>query len=172
MTSTFAKGFRLRARGVGYAVVPAQYLPALSAISEHLLLATDPVPQLGALEALRHLDEVDSLCALYRKRRDYAEERLSGVATVRPIRPSGGFYLTVDVSGLLRPGESDRSLARAILLATRVAAVPGSDFWLPGTLRLSFAASRFDVAVDRLARHFAEVGGCVPGEVARPVALA
>ncbi len=172
VTNAFSKGFRMYARRVGYAVVPAQYVPALSAVQDHTLLTTDPVAQFGALEALRHLDEVESLRALYRKRRDYAMERLSGVSTVRPIRPSGSFYLTVDVSGVLRPGESDRSLARAILAATHVATVPGSDFGLPGTLRLSFSASQFDAAVDRLARYFADGRARGPGDVRHPAALA
>jgi aspartate/methionine/tyrosine aminotransferase len=155
VTNAFSKGFRMYARRVGYAVVPREFVPYLSAIQDHTLLTTDTVPQFGALEALRHLDQVDDLCALYRKRRDYALERLGGLASVRPIRPAGSFYLTVDVSGLLRPGESDRSLARSILAATHVATVPGSDFGLPGTLRLSYSAARFDAAVDRLAAFFA-----------------
>ncbi len=172
VTSSFSKGFRMYARRVGYAVVPAQYVPALSAVQDHAVLTADPVAQFGALEALRHLDEVESLRALYRKRRDYALERLSGVPAVRPIRPSGSFHLTVDVSGLLRPGESDRSLARAMLGAIHVAAVPGSDFGLPGTLRLSFTASQFDAAVDRLARYFAEGRASAPGHARHPAALA
>lgn len=157
VTSGFSAGFRLYARRVGYAVIPGELVSAVSVLQDHTLLTTDPVAQFGALEALRHLDEVEMLRALYRSRRDYAHERLSAAPTVRPIRPSGGFYLTVDVAGLLRPGETDRSLARTILAETHVAAVPGSDFGLQGTLRLSFAANQFEVAIDRLARYFDRV---------------
>ena len=93
---------------------------------------------------------------LYAGRRDYAVKRLTEVPSVRPIRAEGSFYLTIDVASYLGEHESDRSLAEAILTATHVATVPGSDFGLPGTLRLSYAASQFDDAIDRLARYFEE----------------
>jgi hypothetical protein len=32
--------------------------------------------------------------------------------------------------------------------------VPGSDFGLPGTIRLSYSASAFENAIDRLAAYF------------------
>jgi aspartate/methionine/tyrosine aminotransferase len=155
VTNAFSKGFRMYARRVGYAVAPAELVRYLSTIQDHTLLTTDPVAQFGAIEALRRLDEVDYLRGLYRKRRDYAMERLSGIPGLRPIRPAGSFYLTVEVSERLGPGETDRSMARSILAATHVATVPGSDFGLPGTLRLSFSAAAFDPAIDRLAGYFA-----------------
>lgn len=123
-------------------------------MQDHTLLTTDPVPQFGALEALRHLDEVDALRRLYAGRRDYALRELSGLAAVRPIRAQGSFYLTIDVGSLMGEGETDRSLTESILNATHVATVPGSDFGLPGTIRLSYSASQFENAIDRLAAYF------------------
>jgi aspartate/methionine/tyrosine aminotransferase len=156
VTSGFSKGFRMYARRVGYAVVPMEFIQPLAAMQDHTLLTTDPVPQYGAIEALRHLDEVDALRMLYAGRRDYAVKRFAEVASVRPVRAEGSFYLTIDVASYLGEHESDRSLAEAILTATHVATVPGSDFGLPGTLRLSYCAGQFDDAVDRLARYFEE----------------
>jgi aspartate/methionine/tyrosine aminotransferase len=154
VTNAFSKGFRMYARRVGYAVVPMEFVPYLSTIQDHTLLTTDPVPQFGALEALNHLEEVDYLQAVYRKRRDYAIDKLARAAGVRPVRAAGSFYLTVDVSEQLKPGESERDMAVSILAATHVATVPGSDFGLPGTLRLSYSATQFDSAIDRLAGYF------------------
>jgi aspartate/methionine/tyrosine aminotransferase len=179
VTSAFSKGFRMYARRVGYAVVPEEFAHPLATMADHTLLATDPVPQYGAIEALRHLDEVEELRALYAGRRDYALKRLAEASVVRPIRSEGGFYLTVDVESFLQRGEpesywapqgdhgrhgkpderdhrgqSDRTLAESVLAETHVATVPGSDFGLPGTLRLSYAAAQFENAVDRVARYF------------------
>jgi aspartate/methionine/tyrosine aminotransferase len=158
VTSGFSKGFRMYARRVGYAVVPAELTELLAAVQDHTLLTTDPVPQHGAIEALRHLDQVDALRMLYASRRDSAVKRLSGVASVRPIRPEGGFFLTLDVEEYLAQGASDRSLAESILTSAHVATVPGSDFGLPGTLRLSYCSPRFDEAIDRLAAYFEDQG--------------
>ncbi len=156
VTNAFSKGFRMYARRVGYAVVPSEFTGPLATMQDHTLLTADPVPQYGAIEALRHLDEVDALRLLYAGRRDYAMKRLAEVPGMRPIRAEGSFYLTIDIVSYLGQHESDRSLAEAILTATHVATVPGSDFGLPGTLRLSYSASRFDDAIDRLARYFEE----------------
>jgi aspartate/methionine/tyrosine aminotransferase len=154
VTNAFSKGFRMYARRVGYGVVPRGFVHPLTTMQDHTLLTTDPVPQFGALEALRHLDEVDALRRLYAGRRDYAVKGLSGLATVRPIRAEGSFYLTVDVGSFMGEGETDRSLTESILNATHVATVPGSDFGLPGTIRLSYSASQFENAIDRLAAYF------------------
>jgi aspartate/methionine/tyrosine aminotransferase len=154
VTNAFSKGFRMYARRVGYGVVPGEFVHPLTTMQDHTLLTTDPVPQFGALEALRHLDEVETLRLLYAGRRDYAVKRLSGVATVRPIRAEGSFHLTVDIASYLGEGETDRSLTESILRATHVATVPGSDFGLPGTIRLSYSAAAFETAIDRLAAYF------------------
>ncbi len=172
VTSAFSKGFRMYARRVGYAVVPEEFIHPLAAMADHTLLTTDPVAQYGAIEALRHLDEVEELRALYTSRRDFAVKRLSEAGAVRPVRAEGSFYLTLDVDAFLdqamngehgkhgkpdehdQRSESDRTLAESILVETRVATVPGSGFGLPGTLRLSYTASQFENAVDRLARYF------------------
>jgi aspartate/methionine/tyrosine aminotransferase len=45
-------------------------------------------------------------------------------------------------------------LALDVLERAGVATVPGEDFGLPGTLRLSFTASRFDEAINRLVGYF------------------
>lgn len=171
VTNSFSKGFRMYARRVGYAVVPEEIIRPLAVMQAQTMLATDPVPQYGAVEALRHPGEVADLRALYASRRDYADKRLSETGLVRPVRSDGGFYLTADVEAFLdgqagtaggqpRPdghdqrGELDRTLAESVLAESHVATVPGSDFGLPGTLRLSYASSQFENAVDRLARYF------------------
>jgi aspartate/methionine/tyrosine aminotransferase len=168
VTNAFSKGFRMFARRVGYAVVPEEFTDPLATMQGHTLQTTDPVPQYGAIEALRHLDEVEELRMLYASRRDLALKRLADVPAVRPVRAEGGFYLTLDVDSFLRRGErmdraevaeaggSDRTLAESILADTHVATAPGSDFGVPRMLRLSYTAAQFENAVDRLSRYFEE----------------
>jgi aspartate/methionine/tyrosine aminotransferase len=172
VTSAFSKGFRMYARRVGYAVMPDEFTHPLATMADHTLLTTDPVPQYGAVEALRHLDEVEEMRALYTGRRDFAVKRLAEAGAVRPVRAEGSFYLTIDIDAFLdqapdgehgrhgkpderdQRSETDRTLAESILVDTHVATVPGSGFGLPGTLRLSYTTSQFENAVDRLARYF------------------
>jgi aspartate aminotransferase len=156
VTNAFSKGYRMYARRVGYAIVPEELVQPLTVIQHHTLLTTDPVPQFGAMAALDLPQELDDLTALYRSRRDYTLERLASAGGVRAIPSRGGFYLTLDCAGhMLTHGmETSLELAQAIMRETHVATVPGSDFGLPLTLRLSFSAERYEEAIDRLAAYF------------------
>jgi aspartate/methionine/tyrosine aminotransferase len=51
---------------------------------------------------------------------------------------------------------SSYSLAKDIIDKRNVAAVPGSDFGIPHTLRLSYSTSRWQEGIDRLAGYFSE----------------
>lgn len=166
VTNSLSKGFRMYGRRVGYAVVPDEFTQPLATMADYTVLATDPVPQYGAIEALRHLDEVEELRVLYAGRRDYAFKRFAEVPAVRPVRAEGGFCMTLDVDRFLTHrlrsdpgepgdrGESGRTLAQSILADTHVATVPGNDFGVPRTLRLCYCAAQFDNAADRVAKYF------------------
>ncbi len=156
VTNAFSKGYRMYARRVGYAIVPDELVEPLAVIQHHTLLTTDPVPQFGAVAALDLPGELDHLTDVYRARRDYTLERFRRVDRVRAIPSRGGFYLTLDCRDHMRANGLERSLdlAQAIMRETHVATVPGSDFGLPETLRLSFSAARYEEAIDRLASFF------------------
>jgi aspartate aminotransferase len=155
-TNAFSKAYRMYTRRVGYCIVPEALETPLSVIQHHTLLTLDPVVQYGALEALKHEDDVKDLVAIYRKRRDYTMEKLNGVSDVRALPAQGSFYLTLDCGRFMREREiaSSLDLAERIIRATNVATVPGSDFGIPETLRLSYSSRRYEDGVDRLVGFF------------------
>lgn len=156
ITNAFSKGYRMYARRVGYAVVPDALVEPLTVIQHHTLLTTDPIPQFGALAALDRPQDVAELTAIYRRRRDYTLRRFADLDAVRALPSRGGFYLTLDCAGFMRERDLASSLALAteIMRATHVATVPGSDFGLPDTLRLSFTSPRYEEGIDRLVAFF------------------
>jgi aspartate/methionine/tyrosine aminotransferase len=156
VTSAFSKGHRMYGRRVGYAIVPDELVAPLIVIQHHTLLTTDPVPQFGALAALDLPAEVEELTAIYRRRRDYAVQRFAHIEGVKALLAQGGFYLTLDCAGFIASHDfaSSLQLATAIMRSKHVATVPGSDFGLPETLRLSFTCSRYEEGVDRLVAFF------------------
>ena len=160
VTDAFSKGYRMYSRRVGYCIVPDELVMPLTVVQHHTLLTTDPVPQFGALAALDYPDEVERLCAIYKSRRDYTIERFEGVAGVRAIPAKGSFYLTLDCRAFSKKhGVLDcLELARAIMTRTHVATVPGSDFGIPNTLRLSYSSSEYEEGIDRLVDFFANYG--------------
>lgn len=156
VTNAFSKGYRMYARRVGYAVVPDELVEPLTVIQHHTLLTTDPVPQFGALAALDRPQDVEQLTAAYRSRRDYTLARFAGVRGVTARPAQGSFYLTLDCALFMANHgfASSLELAKAIMRSKHVATVPGSDFGLPETLRLSFTSSRYEEGIDRLVTFF------------------
>jgi aspartate/methionine/tyrosine aminotransferase len=156
VTNSFSKGYRMYARRIGYAIVPDELVEPLTVIQHHTLLTTDPVPQFGALAALDRPQDVAELTAIYRGRRDYALRSFAGAGRVRALPALGSFYLTLHCARLMeeRGFATSLDLATAIMRETHVATVPGSDFGLPETLRLSFTSSKFEAGIDRLISFF------------------
>jgi aspartate aminotransferase len=154
-TNAFSKGYRMYARRVGYCIVPDELVTPLTVIQHHTLLTVDPIPQYGAIEALKHGEDVEYLTQIYKQRRDYALEKFEG-SEVRALPAQGSFYMTLDCSAYMdaRGITSGYSLAKDMISKCNVATVPGSDFGIPKTQRLSFSTSLWDEGVDRLVDYF------------------
>lgn len=156
ITNGFSKGHSMYARRVGWAVVPEELAEPLTVVQHHTLLCTDPVVQFGGIAALGDLEVVEGLVANCRRRRDYTLEQFATVADVDALPSRGGFYLTLECSVAMRNRglTSSLDLAREIMKAVHVATVPGSDFGIPETLRLSFTSERYNEGIDRLVSFF------------------
>jgi aspartate/methionine/tyrosine aminotransferase len=157
-TNAFSKGYRMYARRVGYCIVPESLIEPLTVIQHHTILTVDPVVQYGAMAALELQSEVDELVSLYRDRRDYTVERFAQVTDVKVNWSNGGFYITLDCADYMNKQGFSTSLelATRIIESTYVAVVPGSDFGLPSSLRLSFSSSKYKEGIERLVQFFAK----------------
>ncbi len=156
ITNSCSKSYRMYTKRVGWCVIPEWLAARLVAVLQHTRLTVDPCVQLGAIEALRHSEQLDALRVVHEERWKYAQSVLSTLPAVRLLSSAGGFYCTLDCSAFARRWAmtADCALAMDILARAGVATVPGEDFGLPGTLRLSFTSSRFHEAVDRLHAYF------------------
>ncbi|MCM3598078.1 aminotransferase class I/II-fold pyridoxal phosphate-dependent enzyme [Metabacillus idriensis] len=155
-TNAFSKGYRMYSRRVGYCIVPEELVTPLTVIQHHTLLTADPVVQFGAIEALRHQEEIDKLVELYRDRRDYTIEQFNNVPLVRALPAEGSFYFTLDCEKYMDENgiSSSLELAEQIMKSKQVATVPGSDFGLPKMLRLSYSNTRYKEGIDRMVDFF------------------
>lgn len=155
-TDAFSKGYRMYSRRVGYCIVPDELITPLTVIQHHTLLTLDPIVQFGAITALEHQSEVECLRGLYRGRRDYTLERLSGINGITALPAEGSFYITLNCAEYMEANNISTSLDLAVKIMENecVATVPGSDFGLPNTLRLSFSNTRYNEGIDRLANFF------------------
>lgn len=155
-TDAFSKGYRMYSRRVGYCIVPDELVTPLNVIQHHTLLTLDPIVQFGAITALEHQDELKHLENLYRERRNYTVKRFKEVSDVAPYYSKGGFYITLDCDEYMKNKGFSTSLDLAVKImeSKRVATVPGSDFGMPNTLRLSFSTGKYHEGIDKLIEFF------------------
>lgn len=156
VTNAFSKGYRMYARRLGWLIAPDHIISALTPIMHHTRLTVDPVVQFGGVEALKHQDEVEALRQDHLCRWNYTVEAFKNHDNVHLIESQGGFYCSIDCREFIKNNDLKNclNLALDILEKAMVAAVPGNDFGIPGTLRLSFTNKRYTEAIDRLTYYF------------------
>jgi aspartate aminotransferase len=155
-TNSFSKAYRMYSRRIGWCIVPDELVTPMTVIQHHTLLTADPICQFGAMKALDYQDEVEYIKTLYKSRRDYTLERLKEAGDIRVIPSQGSFYITLDCARFMEKKgfHTSLELALKIMEETNAATVPGSDFGLPQTLRLSFSCRRYQEGIDRLLNFF------------------
>ena len=107
------------------------------------------ISQAASIEALTGpLDEVHEMVREFEKRRNIIVERLSQIPGVSCNTPKGSFYSFPDFSGVYgkkdmngKALEGSLDLSEYLLLAEKVAIVPGIAFGADAHARLSFATS-------------------------------
>lgn len=126
----------------GWTIAPAPVVAAQAAIQSHATSNVSSITQQAVVAALTGSQApVDGMREEYLTRRDRLCGWLAADPRLRFVPPDGAFYLFVDVSRTLEPGESTNEFAAALLERQRLAVTPGEAFDAPGFIRISFATS-------------------------------
>ena len=137
---SFSKTYAMTGWRVGYLVVPPGVSPLIVRAQEPITSCVNAPAQMGALAALTGpQDCVAEMRDAYGQRRDLVTEYLTGRG-IDHVRPSGAFYLMVDVSA---SGLSGMDFVQRLLNEKQVAVVPGDTFG-PGSgrfVRISLATA-------------------------------
>lgn len=104
--------------------------------------------------------EIQKMCDAYGKRRDVALTLFGKLPHVAVFKPTGAFYIWVNMSHYVGKSlrghivKDDVDLATRMLREAHVASVPGTPFGGPGFLRFSIASSIDDIqrAAERIAQ--------------------
>ena len=144
----FSKAYAMTGWRLGYAIAPKEIITGMSKVQQHTISQATTFAMWGGVAALKGDQScVEEMRKEFDRRRKYviAELNLMGYETAPA---DGAFYAFVKVAG------DDMEIATRWLEKGHVAATPGSAFYAPGWVRLSYATSmdRLKEAMGRIKR--------------------
>lgn len=142
-----SKAYAMTGWRLGFGAGPRDIIEAMANLQAQTTLGPSSVSQAAAVAALSGpRDTIDQMVEAYRQRRDLIVDMVSQQSAVRLQRPDGAFYALLDMDDALRSSKKfgaleapDAAFCEWLLENRHVAAVPGSVFGTPGTVRISFA---------------------------------
>ncbi len=142
-----SKAYAMTGWRLGFGAGPADIIEAMANLQAQTTLGPSSVSQAAAVAALSGPnDTIDVMVEAYRKRRDLIVDIVSDNSSVSVLRPDGAFYAMLDMDEALKASRQfgaqdspDLAFCEWLLENHHVAAVPGSVFGVPGTVRVSFA---------------------------------
>lgn len=145
----FSKAFSMTGLRIGYLIAPEDIFNAALKIHQYCMLCAPITSQIGAIEALKSLEEVEKVKAEYLRRRNYVTKRLNEFLEVK--KPEGAFYAFPSIAST---GMSSEEFAEKLLFEKNVAVVPGNAFGEcgEGYIRMAFAVKfeKLKEALDRM----------------------
>lgn len=157
LVSSFAKTLQITGWKIGYCCAPASLTKEIRKVHQYAVFSVNTPVQQGIANYLGKTTAVQTLSALYQRKRDRLVRGLSGTR-LRPLHCAGTFFLLVDTSEL--GGHQEKDMAVSLARKAGVATIPVSAFYenfeMPAAnhqlLRFCFAKqdSTLDAAIERL----------------------
>lgn len=136
----FSKGFAMTGWRLGFLAAPVEFAEQMVKILQYTTMCAPHMLQHGAIEALRNTyHEVETMRRSYRRRRNFVVQSLNNIG-LDCHTPGGAFYVFPSIKST---GLTSEQFAEQLLLAEKVAVVPGSAFGESGEgyIRCSYATS-------------------------------
>ena len=148
-----SKTFAMTGWRIGFGLAPPEVIEGMATLQGQSTTNAAAVSQAAALAAIEGpCDEIEAMRLEFDKRRKYMVKALRAMPGVRCVEPKGAFYAFPDVSvfiGRLSPQgrriENDLALCQYLIEEAKVAMVPGSAFFAPGFVRLSYATAQANI---------------------------
>ena len=154
----WSKAYSMTGWRVGYAAGPEELIKAMSSIQGHVTYGANTIAQYAALEAFEgSQDCVEEMRVEFARRKNYMYERLNKMPGISCTPVQGAFYLLSNVSSYYGSSYCGKIINNAMdfcnfMIEQGVAFVPGSSFYAPACIRISYACSMNDIqkGLDRL----------------------
>ncbi len=158
-----AKAYAMTGWRIGWSITTPKLAAAMTAFQSHTTSNAATVSQHAALAALTMREDADaavsSMVAQFEKRRDAALAILRTEPRINVLAPDGAFYLYLCAPGAGTTVDAGAAFAAHLLEKSGVAIVPGSAFYTPDWVRVSYAADQAQVeeAMRRLVAAFRDL---------------
>ncbi|MDO7862687.1 pyridoxal phosphate-dependent aminotransferase [Brochothrix thermosphacta] len=129
---------------IGYAVGDAQVIKAMTELNGHATSNPTSIAQYAALGAYTgDQTAISVMKEAFGKRLDTIYPQITAIPGFKVDKPSGAFYLFIEVSEAAKQTGFDSvdAFATALLEEAHVAVIPGSGFGTPNYIRISYATS-------------------------------
>ncbi|MCW5980938.1 MAG: pyridoxal phosphate-dependent aminotransferase [Bryobacteraceae bacterium] len=158
VVGSLSKTYSMTGWRIGFGLAPAPVIKACEELQSHSTSNPTSIAQKAAIEALRGpQDDVGSMLAEYRRRRDYVIDRIQTIPGMKMAEPKGAFYAYPNVSGVFgRDGiNSAMDFTEKLLQKAHVAVVPGEAFGTDKHIRISYATSMKELerGLDRIHKY-------------------
>lgn len=142
-----SKSYAMTGWRIGFIAGPLEVIKAMTNLQDQVTSGATTFSQAGAVAALSlDPEEVESMRKIFEKRRKLIVDCVRTIPDVRVLDPLGAFYVFPDFSAYLGSEiADDLQLATYLLEEAKVATVPGTVFYGPGHLRMSYATSEEDI---------------------------
>ncbi len=142
-----SKSYAMTGWRIGFCAGPTALIKAMDTLQGQSTTNPAAVAQAAALAALTGPQEsVTAMHGEFDKRRRAMVDGLRAIPKVKLHEPRGAFYCFPDLGAYVGGKmKDDVALAEHILEKGRVAVVPGTGFFAPGFVRLSYATSMANV---------------------------
>lgn len=140
LVNGFSKSYSMTGWRMGYACAPAPIITQMTKIHQFAIMSAPTTSQYAAVEALRNGDEdVERMVAEYDMRRRLIVHGFNKLG-MDCFEPKGAFYCFPSIK---KTGMSSEEFCEKLLLAKKVAVVPGSAFGAcgEGFVRVSYCYS-------------------------------
>lgn len=135
-----SKAYAMTGWRIGYALGPKEIISKMGTLQAHLTSNASSIAQWAAYGAVKYGEaDVEKMHDAFAERRKIILELISDMPYVKVKEPEGAFYVYVDIRDC--PINDDMEFCKRLLEEKFIATVPGTEFYTPGFLRISYASS-------------------------------
>ena len=161
-----SKTYAMTGWRLGYAAASEKITKLMTSIQSHMTANVNTIAQYAAIEALNGpIEDLNNMIKEFENRRNFMIYKLEKLNEISIIKPSGAFYIMVNISAYLNTTFKEQAIdnsvdfAKVLLEEEKVAVIPGAGFGLDNYIRLSYATSMdiIETGIDRISTFLSKI---------------